>query len=264
VEQAVVDWTKQEKSSIAKTKPEDMVDWADPDLDPSLSGMESTLADPLDPPMDPPSSGQRNQTPPRQKMVETRAITPATVAVTPSPEISRQQRPHDEVHRKPWSAIRSAPLHIVQPPRLFPKDLAKSNDSHAVMTYVGPRLSEPDSSDLTAAEFDAAYLTLDDANFRARYAFFVLNAMGKEVEELLNDPSVVVSTTDGDLGGNSAWGDRLQLSYKYKDWTGQKMVWKVWVIPAGGFASSPPRTPTRTPPRNEKKTTNGGKLRMLV
>jgi len=269
VEQAVVDWTKQEKCSIAKTKPEEEVDWTDPDLDPSLFGMESsTMADPLDPPMDPPSSGQRNQTPPRQKMVEKGAITPDTVAVTPSPESSRRGRLGDEGNPKPWSAIRSAPLHIVQPPRLFPKDLAKSNDSHAVMTYVGPRLSEPDSSDLTAAEFDAAYLTLDDANFRARYAFFVLNAMGKEVEELLDDPSVVVGTTDGKLGGNSTWGDCLKLSYKYKDWVGQKMVWKVWVIPAGGFVSSPPRTPRRngieSGDSTTKKTTNGGKLRMLV
>ena len=264
VEQAVVDWTKQEKRSIAKTKPEEEEDWTDPDLDPFLFGMESTMADPLDPPMDPPSSGQRNQTPPRQKMVEKGAITPDTVAVTPSPESSRRGRLGDEGNPKPWSAIRSAPLHIVQPPRLFPKDLAKSNDSHAVMTYVGPRLSEPDSSDLTAAEFDAAYLTLDDANFRARYAFFVLNAMGKEVEELLDDPSVVVGTTDGKLGGNSAWGDRLQLSYKYKDWAGQKMVWKVWVIPAGGFVSSPPRTPPRNGDSTTKKTTSDGKLRMLV
>ena len=264
VEQAVVDWTKQEKRSIAKTKPEEEEDWTDPDLDPFLFGMESTMADPLDPPMDPPSSGQRNQTPPRQKMVEKGAITPDTVAVTPSPQSSRRGRLGDEGNPKPWSAIRSAPLHIVQPPRLFPKDLAKSNDSHAVMTYVGPRLSEPDSSDLTAAEFDAAYLTLDDANFRARYAFFVLNAMGKEVEELLDDPSVVVGTTDGKLGGNSAWGDRLQLSYKYKDWAGQKMVWKVWVIPAGGFVSSPPRTPPRNGDSTTKKTTSDGKLRMLV
>ena len=188
--------------------------------------------------------------------------TPATAASTPSPAMIRQRFAEEnqliEDPRTPWSSIRSAPPHIVQPPRLFPHDLAKSHDSHAVMTYFGPHSTEPNDGDLSEADFDAAYLTLIDANYRARYMFFVFNAMGKDVEELLDDPRVIVSTTDASSRG---WGDRLQLSYHYDDWAGQRMAWKVWVIPVGGFATS---TAEHGDSTTTKLVTDDGKLRMLV
>ena len=262
---------------------DDNADWADPDLDPSLFDLQSSIADPPDPP----SRRQREPTgtPMGRKTHGKNATgTPATAVATPSPEANRQiyeskkQRPEDQHFDQnesplsplkndqdlvPWSSIRSAPHHIVQPPRLFPPDLAKSSDSHAVMTYVGPESMEP-NVDLSAAEFDAAYLTLDEANYRARYVFFVLNAMGKEAECLLDDPRVVVGTTDA---ASTAWGDCLQLSYKYTDGAGQKLIWKVWVIPTGGFAPSSSSTNLSEEPvvsKTKKSATDAKKLRMLV
>ena len=270
VEEAIKDWTIQEESTMEPSQDnqgDDAADWADPDLDPSLFDLQSSIADQPDPP----SRRQREpiSTPLGRKTVGKNTVgTPATAAATPSPVSNRQrdgskrqlyedlqfyqsERPVEEDQDLiPWSSIRSAPHHIVQPPRLFPNDLAKSKDSHAVMTYLGSDSMEP-NDDLLAADFDAAYLTLDEANYRARYVFFVLNAMGKEAEDLLDDPRVAVSTTDA---ASRAWGDRLQLSYRYTDGAGQKLIWKVWVIPAGGFA----------PSSSSSTKSAGGKVRMLV
>ena len=282
VEEAVKDWTIQEESAMDQSQDDqadDNADWADPDLDPSLFDLQSSIADPPDPA----SRRQREPTgtPMGRKTHGKNATgTPATAVATPSPEAncqryeSKKQRPEDQHFDQnesplkddqdlvPWSSIRSAPHHIVQPPRLFPHDLAKSSDSHAVMTYVGSESMEP-HVDLSAAEFDAAYLTLDEANYRARYVFFVLNAMGKEAEHLLDDPRVVVGTTDA---ASTAWGDCLQLSYKYTDGAGQKLIWKVWVIPTGGFAPSSSTNLSEEPvvSKTKKSTTDEKKLRMLV
>ena len=281
VEEAVKDWTIQEESTMDPSQDnqaDDNADWADPDLDPSLFDLQSSIADPPDPP----SRRQREPTSTplgRKTDGKNSTETPATVAATPSPAANHRrydnkrqlaEDPHFDQNESPlkdyqdlvpWSSIRSAPHHIVQPPRLFPDDLAKSNDSHAVMTYVGNESMEP-NDDLSAAEFDAAYLTLDEANYRARYVFFVLNAMGKEAEYLLDDPRVAVSTTDAT---SRAWGDRLQLSYKYTDGAGQKLIWKVWVIPAGGFASSSSTiNMPEEPVDSTTKKSADRKVRMLV
>jgi len=212
----------------------------------------------------------------------TSPTTPSTAAMTPSPD-SRDRQISQQLHGQtggeptfggeagdqagagPSEAIRSAPLHIIQPPRLLPDALSRSPHAHVVMKYIGPR-SYASDTDFTESEFDAAYLNLEDANHRARYAFFVLNAMGREVEDLLDDPSVMVGTTDGGERGSSPWGECLKLTYRYKDWDGRKMVWKVWVVPAGG--QQPRRERTESNDSLVRKVTsqgpNGPTMKMFV
>ena len=218
----------------------------------------------------------------KEPKAPTSPTTPSTAPTTPSPDLHDRHISHQQQEKssrelsfeggirnpdvsKPWKTIRSAPLHIIQPPRLLPDILSRSPEAHVVMKYIGPR-SYTSDADFTECEFDAAYLNLDDANHRARYSFFVLNAMGREVEDLLDDPSVMVGTTDGG-GGSNSWGECLKLTYRYKDWDGRKMMWKVWVVPAGGQQPRRERTEPNSDSMVRKVTSqgpNGSTMKMFV